>query len=106
MNVGEICNRVVVFAEREMRLGEAARLMRDEHVGSLVVMDRTPAGRTPVGMITDRDIVVAAVAKEVDPFTLTVGEVMRPDVVTVRETDSEFDALRLMRHRGVRRLPV
>jgi CBS domain-containing protein len=106
MNVGEVCSRVVVFAERTMPLNEAARLMRDQHVGSLVVIDETPAGRVPAGMITDRDIVVAVVARELDPRTLSVGEVMGRDLAVAREADSEFDALRVMRRRGIRRLPV
>jgi CBS domain-containing protein len=106
MNVGEVCSRVVVFAERDMPLVEAARLMREHHVGSLVVVDETGAGRVPVGMVTDRDIVVAAVAKGVDPRTVAVGEIMAAEVVVAQETDSEFDVLRTMRRRGVRRLPV
>lgn len=106
MNVGEVCSRVVVFAERDMPLVEAARLMREHHVGSLVVVDETGTGRVPVGMVTDRDIVVAAVAKSVDPRTVAVGEIMAAEVVVAQETDSEFDVLRTMRRRGVRRLPV
>lgn len=106
MNVGEVCSRVVVFAERTMPLHEAARLMRDQHVGSLVVIDETAAGRVPVGMITDRDIVVAVVAKDLDPRTLTVSEIMAPEVVLAREGDSELEVLRLMRRRGIRRVPV
>lgn len=106
MNVGEVCSRVVVFAERDMPLTEAARLMREHHVGSLVVVDETGAGRVPVGMITDRDIVVAAVAKEVDPRTVTAGEIMGPELMVARETDSELDVLRTMRRRGIRRMPV
>lgn len=106
MNVGELCNRVVVFAERAMPLPEAARLMRQHHVGSLVVVDERGAGRVPVGILTDRDIVVAVVAGEVDPRTLTVGEVIGASLITARETDSVFDVLRVMRQRGIRRVPV
>lgn len=106
MNIGELCNRDVVFAYRDMRLVEAARLMREHHVGSLVVVADRLSERVPVGMITDRDIVVAAVAKEVDPKTLTVGEVMSSGALVVREQDGISDALRLMREKGVRRVPV
>lgn len=106
MNVGELCNREVVFASRDMGLVEAARLMREHHVGSLVVVADLPAERVPVGMITDRDIVVAAVAKEVDPRTLTVGDVMSAGALVVREQDGIPDVLRVMREKGVRRLPV
>jgi CBS domain-containing protein len=106
MNIGELCNREAVFAYREMGLVEAARLMREHHVGSLVVVVDRLSEHVPVGMITDRDIVVAAVAKEVDPRTLTVGDVMSAGALAVREQDGITDALRMMREKGVRRLPV
>jgi CBS domain-containing protein len=106
MNVGELCNREVVFATRDMGLVEAAWLMREHHVGSLVVIDEREAERVPVGMLTDRDIVVAAVARKVDPGTLTVGDVMSMGALVVREQDGIADALRMMRQHGVRRLPV
>jgi|SRR5262245_48662381 len=105
MNLGEICNRIVVYADRGMPLTDAANLMREHHVGSLVVVDETARGRVPVGILTDRDIVIEVVAGKVDLRTLTVGDVMASDVVTAREDDSIVDALHLMR-RGVRRLPV
>lgn len=106
MNVGEICNRETVFVYRETGLVEAARLMRQHHVGSLVVVVDRLSERVPVGILTDRDIVVAAVAMEVDPGTLRAGEVMSAAPLVVREQDSVADAMRLMREKGVRRLPV
>lgn len=106
MNVGELCNREVILAYRDTRLVEAARLMREHHVGSLVVVVDRLSERVPVGILTDRDIVVAVVAKELDPRTLTAGEVMSRELFSVREEDGIADALRLMRERGIRRLPV
>ena len=107
MNAGELCSRDVVVAYRDTGLVEAARLMREHHVGSLVVVgERLLSDKLPLGMITDRDIVVAAVAKEVDPQTLTVGDVMSGGALVVREQDGIPDALRMMREKGVRRLPV
>ncbi len=105
-DIGELCSRVVTIADRETSLTEAAELMRAHHVGSLVIVDETSEGRIPVGMLTDRDIVVAVVAGHADPGTLNAGEVMTADPVTVREDASVFDALQLMRRRGVRRVPV
>ena len=87
MNVGELCNREVIFAYRDTRLVEAARLMREHHVGSLVVVVDRLSERVPVGILTDRDIVVAVVAKELDPRTLTAGEVMSRELSSVREED-------------------
>jgi CBS domain-containing protein len=106
MNVGEICNREVVLTERRTPITDAARLMREHHVGSLVVADRKGAAWVPAGILTDRDIVVAVVAGGVDPAKLMVTDVMSNDLVTVREGDSVFDALGLMRRRGIRRVPV
>lgn len=106
MDAGELCNREVVFAHRDTPLAEAAALMREHHVGSLVVVIDSLVQRLPVGIITDRDIVVAVVAKALDPRTLTAGEVMSSDLITVREQDSVTDVLRLMREKGVRRVPV
>ena len=106
MNAGEICNREVVITRRDMRLGEAAKLMADYHVGSLVVVVDRERERVPVGIITDRDLTLAVLAKGVDPRTLEVGEVMSGELVTVREEDSITEVLRIMRERGVRRVPV
>jgi CBS domain-containing protein len=107
MNIGEICNREVVVAYRDTRLVEAARLMREHHVGSLVIVVDRLSERVPVGIITDRDIVVAVVAKELDPRALTVSDVINSGgVLVVREQDGLPDALRLMREKGVRRVPV
>jgi CBS domain-containing protein len=97
MNVSELSNPFVVVAQRATPLTDAARLMREHHVGSLVVVDETGKGRVPVGMLTDRDIVVEVVAGEVDPRTLTAGEVMSGELATVRAEDSAESALRLMR---------
>jgi CBS domain-containing protein len=103
---GAVCTRDVTIAFRSTALNEAARLMRERHVGSLVVVDETPEGRVVVGMLTDRDIVTAVVARDVDASTLRVGDVMVEDVATVREEDSLHDVAALMRHRRVRRMPV
>ena len=106
MKLSELCNPFVVSAQRTTPLTEAARLMREHHVGSLVVIEETGKGRVPVGILTDRDIVVAVVAREVDPRTLAVGDVMSSDLATVQADDSVVDVLRLMRRRGIRRVPV
>jgi len=106
MNAGGFCNRIVTVAERSLSLVQAAQLMRDHHVGSLVVVDETGAGRLVVGMLTDRDIITAVIAQEVDPATLVVEDVMTSDVVTALEEDSLMDVLGLMRRKGLRRVPV
>ena len=106
MNVGEICNRTVVYAYKNMSVSEAARLMREQHVGSLVVIEETDSGRVVLGMLTDRDIVVAVVARDFAAQTLRVADVMSSDVVTARAEDSVNDVLSQMGRHGVRRIPV
>lgn len=106
MALGEICNRVVIVITRDTGLDEAARLMREHHVGSLVVVEETNLGRKPVGIITDRDIVVESVAAGVPPTSLTAGDIMEPGLLIGTEADEVWDAIVRMRERGVRRMPV
>jgi len=107
LTAGEICTRAVVCTDRGMMLDECARLMRTHHVGSLVVVEeRSPKERIVVGMITDRDLTTAVLALDRDPHAFRVGDVMSPDVLTVREQDSILDVLATMRQKKVRRVPV
>ncbi|MBI5938420.1 MAG: CBS domain-containing protein [Betaproteobacteria bacterium] len=106
MTIGEICNREVVIAERNMDVPEAARLMRQHHVGTLVIVDEAEGGRRPVGIVTDRDIAIEVVAAGVKPDGLTVGDIMAGELATVRESEGIFETIRYMRGRGVRRVPV
>lgn len=106
MNVGEICNRTTVFAYRSMSVSEAARLMLEQHVGSLVVVEEAGQGRTVVGMLTDRDIVTAVVAHNFNAQTVRVADIMSSNPIVCRSEDSMMDALNQMRRHGVRRLPV
>ncbi|MDZ7595258.1 MAG: CBS domain-containing protein [Thiobacillus sp.] len=106
MAVGEICNREVVIAEKTFSVVDAALLMRKHHVGDLVVVEEKNGRKHPVGIVTDRDIVVEVVAAGVNPDALKVGDIMGPEVATVREGEGLFEALRHMRDKGVRRMPV
>ncbi|AGU52987.1 CBS domain-containing protein [Variovorax paradoxus B4] len=107
LNAGDICTRIVTIAFPDMGLNEAARLMRERHVGCLVVVEeRTPEDRVVVGMLTDRDIAMRVVAADRDPHGMQVGDVMSKGVVNAREEDSLADLLLAMRRKGVRRLPV
>lgn len=106
MPIGEFCNREVVFATRKMSIPEAAQLMRQHHVGDLVVVDETDGKRLPVGIVTDRDIVIEIIAKSLDFNDFTVGDIMSPQLVSVAEHEGVFETIRLMRVKGVRRIPV
>lgn len=106
MTIGKICNRTVVWATEDTSIKEAAELMRDQHVGSLVVVRQADAGLIVTGILTDRDIAIVAVARDFDPFTLKVADVMSAQPVTAGEEDSIVDVMTQMRNRGVRRVPV
>ena len=80
--------------------------MRRYHVGDLVVVDEVQGRRVPVGMVTDRDLVVEVIAREQPFASCTVSAVMSATVVCVPETAGVIEAIQLMRSHGVRRVPV
>jgi CBS domain-containing protein len=104
MKTGQVCSRDVITVRLSTPLTEAAVRMREHHVGSLVVVE--PQTRKPLGMITDRDIVIAVVAAGMDPRIVSVGEVMAGTLHTVNEEEGALEALGKLRRHGVRRLPV
>lgn len=108
MNALELCQRKVVTVRRHEELGTAAWMMRERHVGCLVVVE--PAGimggERPIGMLTDRDIVTQVIVREADPRDVSVEDAMSPHPVTVAATAPIEEALQLMREGHVRRLPV
>jgi len=108
MNVGQLCNTNPISVRRSDELIKAAQLMREKHIGYLVVVDPEVVDQSlrPVGVLTDRDIVVSVVARETDPRALRVGDVMTQQPVTVGSAEPVERALREMRRIGVRRLPV
>jgi CBS domain-containing protein len=107
MTVGDICTRNVVVAPGDELIVEAARRMRRSHVGDLVVVEYREGRHVPIGIVTDRDIVVSVVAGNADRIgTLSVSDVMSEDVVTAQEDASIETALRTMEEHGVRRLPI
>ena len=103
MNAGRLCTRQVVTVTPQQALVAAAELMREKHVGFLIVVEEY--GR-PIGVLTDRDIVISVVAKGANPSLLKVADVMTRDPTTADEGESVANALRTMRRMGVRRLPV
>jgi CBS domain-containing protein len=108
MYVAQICSRNAATVRRTDEVTAAAQLMRERHVGYLVVVEAGASGAEPmpVGVLTDRDIVVGVVARRVDPATLTVGDIMTANPVTIAELDSVEKAAQEMRRIGVRRMPV
>ena len=105
MKTADVCKRDVAVVRRDTPLVETARVMRERHGGCVVVVDELRPGR-PIGIVTDRDVVVEVVAAGMDPRTMCAGEIMSAPLVTAREDDDALEALRAMRFRGVRRVPV
>lgn len=106
MPIGELCIRQTVVTPRGTSVEDAAKLMREYHVGDLIVTDRIDGKRKPVGIVTDRDIVIEVVAQGIDPARLSVEDIMTGDLVTVREQEGLFETIRIMRAKGIRRVPV
>jgi CBS domain-containing protein len=106
MSVGALCNHNVVTIGAQADIAEAATALRQSHVGDVIVTELRQGRPHAIGIITDRDIVVEVLAQNVDPGTLTVGDVMSTDLLTLREDNSVETALREMARAGVRRAPV
>jgi CBS domain-containing protein len=106
MNAGELCNRDVVTITRDAGIIDAAKLMRDHHVGCLVVVENREGRMEPVGILTDRDIVIEVIAEECGIADVSVGDVMSYALLKVNEKETVFDTAQRMRARGVRRVPV
>jgi CBS domain-containing protein len=100
--VKDVMTPGVVAVRPDASLMEAARLMAGQNIGDVVVAD----GQRVVGMLTDRDITVRAVAEGVDPLAVGVRSVCTPDPLVVGPDDPVADAVALMREHAVRRLPV
>lgn len=106
MLVKDICTLDPASCGRDISILEAARLMRQHHTGTLVVVDDPTGDRTPAGIITDRDIVIEVLAAELDPAETPVSRVMCAKLVIAGGAEDVNDAIERMRLHGVRRLPV
>lgn len=106
MQLREICTSPVVTCRRDTSALELAQLMRDRHVGDVILVDEHDGGQTPVGIVTDRDLVLQVMAQGVAPELLRAGDLIGDGVVTVLESETVYDAIWQMRGQGIRRLPV
>ena len=106
MTLKTICNREVLIAQKYDTLVEAAKLMREYQVGSIVVVEEQNGVRYSVGLVTDRDLVIEVIANEVDINSVTLGELMYRDIILGKESDDVNETIKIMRQKGIRRLPV
>ena len=106
MPIGAICTTLNIYCKRDETVQGAAMLMRTHHVGDVVVIEQPGSERLPIGILTDRDIVVSVVALGLDPASLLVGDIMSEDLLTCSEGDDVYATIERMRLRGIRRVPV
>ncbi|HBC58082.1 MAG TPA: CBS domain-containing protein [Gammaproteobacteria bacterium] len=106
MTIGEVCNREVIITDEDSSVIEAAQLMREMHVGDLIVVKEINGENHPVGIVTDRDLVVEVLAQEVNTNGVAIRDVMTRDPQAVGEEMNTLEALKQMRQLGVRRMPV
>lgn len=105
MRLRDLANTIVAVVEPETSALVAAQLMRRHHVGALVVVDAVEKSR-PVGIVTDRDLVLALMAEELDPAIFTAGDIMSVEPVLATTQMDVMDGVELMRANGLRRLIV
>ncbi len=101
-----LCNRHVVSIHADASVLEAAHLMREKHVGDVVVVDSNQHMRRPIGMLTDRDIVTLVMAEDISPDSVRVSDVMAHNPKVINQFDEVFTAIERMSEAGVRRLPI
>jgi CBS domain-containing protein len=106
MKLKELCVLDVACCQKDTTVAEAARLMRQHHTGDLIVTDDSDGIREPVGVVTDRDVVMEVVAKGHDPGRTHVSEIMGRPVVVASGSEDVATAIDRMRSHGVRRLPI
>ena len=105
MLLRDVCTLEVICTGPHTSALEAARLMRHRHVGDVVIVAEE-GERAPLGIVTDRDLVVEVLAKGHDPATTTLASVMRTPVVIAKDSEDTSEVIERMRMHGVRRIPV
>ena len=106
MDIGTICSRETIIADQKQTVLEGALLMQRYNVGSLLVVQNDQKGNKPVGIVTDRDIVLKVVSPELDVTEVKMEDIMSSKLLIANETDDVYDTLVKMRGKVVRRIPV
>jgi CBS domain-containing protein len=106
MTIGAICNHEVITVQRDATVSHAATLMRQYHVGDVVVIESHKNKIVPIGIVTDRDVVIEVVATELDSKVITAGDIMLTNLTVVKDSTGVIEGIQLMASKGVRRLPV
>jgi CBS domain-containing protein len=106
MSLRDIASQNVVTISADATIQEAAKKMRELHVGDVIAV-RIQAGQArPVGILTDRDIVVSTTALGIAPDIMLVEDIMLPELITAHSNDSLYHVLNLMKEHGIKRIPL
>jgi len=106
MQIGHISSLQTITCHPDTTVLEAAELMRKHHVGNLVIVEEIDGVRMPMGIVTDRDIVVIVIAEGLDPKSIKVIDIMMTELMTAVENEDVFETVERMRFKGVRRIPI
>lgn len=106
MSVGQHCDKKMSLLAQDASILEAAQVMRKNHVGEVVIVEQQADKTIPVGIITDRDLVIEIIAMEIDLEQINVGSIVCFEIITVSKDTSLTKALEIMQLHGVRRAPV
>ena len=106
MNIGSVCNRDVIVAWPDCSIQEAVKMMREYNVGDLIIAKSRNTECIPIGILTDRDIVVEVLAEDVPLEAVDIKDIMSSNLMTANENEELFNVIKLMRKKGIRRVPV
>ncbi len=102
MSLGNLCRREIICVNRGATVEEVAKLMEEKNIGSIIVVEE----RKPMGIVTDRDILLRVINRGLDPKRTSVADVMTKQIVTLREDIGLFEALQHVKGKGIRRFPI
>lgn len=106
MNISNLMTAEVVTINTNQSIADTAKLMRSKNVGDIVVVETKNGGTKPVGIITDRDLVLEILAQDVDPLSVSIADIMTSNIQTITEDATILTTLRLLHDKGVRRAPI
>lgn len=106
LKTSEFSSKDVVCISEDENLEEAAKLMREHHIGDVVVVQERNGKSKPVGLITDRDLAIETLGQGVRGDDITVGDIMSRSAAVAKESDDIFTMIRVMKENGVMRLPL
>jgi CBS domain-containing protein len=106
MTISKIAVKDVITITKEANIIAAAKLMREKKVGDVIVVQKDEEGHVPIGILTDRDIVVAIIAEDVKLEDVSVGDTMSYELLIVHENQGIWEVLQMMSAKKVRRAPI